>query len=33
MDKQNNAAELKVCRYCNQFIMCEEDRAAEDDVV
>lgn len=29
----NNTAALKACRYCNQFIMCEEDRAAEDDVV
>lgn len=27
---ENNATELKACRYCNQFMMCEDGRPAED---
>ena len=27
---ENNATELKACRYCNQFMMCEDGQSAED---
>ena len=28
--ENNSSTELKVCRYCNQFMMCEDGQSAED---